>query len=286
MNQALADLKENTRNAEIAFFGGSFTAIDRKYMLSLLEATKEYISFFKGIRISTRPDCIDKDILNILKYYGVTSIELGAQSMDDAVLLSNKRGHTSQDVINASLLIKEFDFSLGLQMMTGLYKSSYEKDIYTAEKFIELGPDTVRIYPTITMKNTDLAEFYLKGEFIPDTLEESINICSKLIMMFTEHNINIIRLGLHYSESLIQNSLGDNYHPAFKELCESEIFYNTLLDKARKSDSKNLIVYINEKSLSKFVGQKKSNLKKFDKLGYKIEIEFDNNLNKYDLYIK
>ena len=131
MNQALADLKENTRNAEIAFFGGSFTAIDRNYMLSLLEATKEYISIFKGIRISTRPDCIDKDILNVLKYYGVTSIELGAQSMDDAVLISNKRGHTSQDVINASLLIKEFDFSLGLQMMTGLYKSSYEKDIYT-----------------------------------------------------------------------------------------------------------------------------------------------------------
>ena len=206
--------------------------------------------------------------------------------MDDVVLLSNKRGHTSQDVINASLLIKEFDFSLGLQMMTGLYKSSYEKDIYTAEKFIELRPDTVRIYPTITMKNTDLAELYNKGEFIPDTLEESINICSKLIMMFTEHNINIIRLGLHYSESLIQNSLGDNYHPAFKELCESEIFYNTLLDKARKSDSKNLIVYINEKSISKFVGQKKSNLKRFDKLGYKIEIEFDNNINKYDLYIK
>lgn len=253
-------------------------------MLALLEATKEYISYFKGIRISTRPDCIDKDILKILKHYGVTSIELGAQSMDDDVLLLNKRGHTSQEVINASTLIKEYGFSLGLQMMTGLYKSSYEKDIYTAEKFIELKPDTVRIYPTITMKNTDLAKFYKKGEFIPDTLEESIEICSKLIMMFTKKNINIIRLGLHYSESLIQNSLGDNYHPAFKELCESRIFYNEFLDKAK--DSKNLIVYINEKSLSKFVGQKKSNLNKFIKMGYKIEIKFDNTLNKYDLYTK
>ncbi len=253
-------------------------------MLALLEATKEYIGYFKGIRISTRPDCIDKDILNILKHYGVTSIELGAQSMDDNVLLSNKRGHTSQDVVNASLLIKEYGFSLGLQMMTGLYKSNYEKDIYTAEKFIELKPDTVRIYPTITMKNTDLAELYNIGEFIPDTLEESIEICSKLIMMFTKQNINIIRLGLHYSESLIQNSLGDNYHPAFKELCESRIFYNEFLDKAK--NSKNLTVYINDKSLSKFVGQKKSNLNEFIKMGYKIEIKFDNTLNKYDLYTK
>ncbi len=255
-------------------------------MIALLEATKGYISYFKGIRISTRPDCIDKDILNILKHYGVTSIELGAQSMDDNVLLSNKRGHTSQDVINASMLIKEYGFSLGLQMMTGLYKSSYEKDVYTAEKFIELKPDTVRIYPTITMKNTDLAELYKIGKFIPDTLEESIEICSKLIMMFIKQNINIIRLGLHYSESLIQNSLGDNYHPAFKELCESRIFYNAFLEKAKNSDSKNLTVYINEKSLSKFVGQKKSNLNEFIKMGYNVEIKFDNTLNKYDLYTK
>lgn len=279
-------MKENTKNAEIAFFGGSFTAIDRNYMIALLEATKEHICNFKGIRISTRPDCIDKDILNILKNYNVTSIELGAQSMDDTVLLANKRGHTSQDIVNASLLIKEYGFSLGLQMMTGLYKSSYDKDIYTAERFIELKPDTVRIYPTITMKNTDLAELYKTGEFIPDTLEKSIDICSKLIMMFTKGNINIIRLGLHYSDSLIQNSLGDNYHPAFKELCESRIFYNLFLDKAKQLESKNLTVYINKKSLSKFLGQKKSNLNYFIKIGYNLEIEFDNSLNKYDLYIK
>ena len=284
--QAVKDLGPDSKNAEIAFFGGSFTAIDREYMITLLEATREYIGVFKGIRISTRPDCIDKDILEILKSYCVTSIELGAQSMDNDVLFVNRRGHTAKDVINASQLIKEYGFSLGLQMMTGLYKSSYEKDIYTAKQFIKLRPDTVRIYPTITMKNTYLAELYDKGEFIPDSIEDSIEVCSRLINMFTEVNINIIRLGLHYSESLIQNSLGNNYHPAFKELCENRIFYNKFLEKVNGLNSKEVIVYINEKSLSKFLGQKKSNLNKFNELGYKIDIKFDNTLEKYELYIK
>ena len=284
--QAVKDLGSDSKNAEIAFFGGSFTAIDREYMITLLEATREYIGVFKGIRISTRPDCIDKDILEILKSYCVTSIELGAQSMDNDVLFVNRRGHTAQDVINASQLIKEYGFSLGLQMMTGLYKSSYEKDIYTAKQFIKLRPDTVRIYPTITMKNTYLAELYDKGEFIPDSIEDSIEVCSRLINMFTEVNINIIRLGLHYSESLIQNSLGNNYHPAFKELCENRIFYNKFLEEVNGLNSKEVIVYINEKSLSKFLGQKKSNLNKFNELGYKIDIKFDNTLEKYELYIK
>ena len=284
--QAVKDLGPDSKNAEIAFFGGSFTAIDREYMITLLEATREYIGVFKGIRISTRPDCIDKDILEILKSYCVTSIELGAQSMDNDVLFVNRRGHTAQDVINASQLIKEYGFSLGLQMMTGLYKSSYEKDIYTAKQFIKLRPDTVRIYPTITMKNTYLAELYDKGEFIPSSIEDSIEVCSRLINMFTEVNINIIRLGLHYSESLIQNSLGNNYHPAFKELCENRIFYNKFLEEVNGLNSKEVIVYINEKSLSKFLGQKKSNLNKFNELGYKIDIKFDNTLEKYELYIK
>lgn len=284
--QAVKDLGPDSKNAEIAFFGGSFTAIDREYMITLLKASREYIGVFKGIRISTRPDCIDKDILEILKSYCVTSIELGAQSMDNDVLFVNRRGHTAQDVINASQLIKEYGFSLGLQMMTGLYKSSYEKDIYTAKQFIKLRPDTVRIYPTITMKNTYLAELYDKGEFIPDSIEDSIEVCSRLINMFTEVNINIIRLGLHYSESLIQNSLGNNYHPAFKELCENRIFYNKFLEEVNGLNSKEVIVYINEKSLSKFLGQKKSNLNKFNELGYKIDIKFDNTLEKYELYIK
>lgn len=280
-------MAENTKNAEIAFFGGSFTAIDRDYMLSLLQATENYIDKFKGIRISTRPDCIDDEILEILKTYGVTSIELGAQSMDDVVLNANNRGHSASDVVKASHMIKDYGFSLGLQMMTGLYMSDAYKDIKTAKAFIELKPDTVRIYPTVIMKDTDLADYYLNKAFIPYTLDESVDLCSKLILMFEEANIAIIRLGLHYSESLVSNSYGNNYHPAFKELCENKIFFDRFIDTASKSriDKNNFKVCINSKSLSKFLGQKKSNFNAFVEMGYNFEIKFDDTLGKYDIYM-
>lgn len=280
-------MAENTKNAEIAFFGGSFTAIDRDYMLSLLQATENYIDKFKGIRISTRPDCIDDEILEILKTYGVTSIELGAQSMDDVVLNANNRGHSTSDVVKASHMIKDYGFSLGLQMMTGLYMSDAYKDIKTAKAFIELKPDTVRIYPTVIMKDTDLADYYLNKAFIPYTLDESVDLCSKLILMFEEANIAIIRLGLHYSESLVSNSYGNNYHPAFKELCENKIFFDRFIDTASKSrvDKNNFKVCINSKSLSKFLGQKKSNYNAFVEMGYNFEIKFDDTLGKYDIYM-
>ena len=255
-------------------------------MITLLEAAKPYTDIFSGIRISTRPDYIDEEVLDILKKYNVTSIELGAQSMDDYVLKANNRGHSSADVIRASKLIKKFNFSLGLQMMTGLYSSTYDKDIYTAQKFIELSPETVRIYPTVVMKKTELANLYVSGRFVPYTLEQSVELCSKLIIMFEKADIKIIRLGLHYSDSLVKNSLGNNYHPAFKELCESRIFYNSFIEKTNSVDkSKTFTVYINEKSLSKFYGQKKCNLNCFKEMGYTFEIKFDNTLGKYDLYI-
>ena len=222
----------NPEKSEIAFFGGSFTAIERSYMLMLLETAYKYVKngSFAGIRISTRPDCIDEDVLGILRQYGVTSIELGAQSMCDDVLEKNMRGHTAKDVGTASSLIKEYGFSLGLQMMTGLYGSSREKDIYTAREIAALSPDTVRIYPTVTIKNTVLGQLFESGEYVPDTLSESVDLCAFLLKFFMRNNIEVIRLGLHYSEELERDMLSDNYHPAFKELCENKLFYDMFLE--------------------------------------------------------
>ena len=283
MTKAVSDLGDRAKETEIAFFGGSFTAIDRQYMLELLTAAKPITEVLKGIRISTRPDCIDDEVLTLLKEYGITSIELGAQSMDNSVLELNKRGHKAEDVVYASKRIKEFGFSLGLQMMTGLYGSDFDKDIKTAESFIALKPDTVRIYPTVIMKNTDLADFYHSGKFVPYTLDESVELCSRLILMFEREGISIIRLGLHYSDSLVDDSLGDNYHPAFKELCESKIFYNSFIEQISNLSSKKFDVFINQRSLSKFLGQKKSNIKKLNALGYELTVNFDNELSKYEL---
>lgn len=285
LEQAVREMGERTHSAEIAFFGGSFTAIDRAYMRSLLAACAPYLNHFEGIRISTRPDAIDRGVLEELKQYGVTSVELGAQSMDDAVLSANERGHTAQDVVSASALIRRFGFSLGLQMMTGLYGSDFEKDYATAERFVSLMPDTVRVYPTVIMKDTRLAALYENGTYKPYSLEQSVALCARLIALFEHSGIRLIRLGLHYSDSLVRNSLGDNYHPAIKELCESKLFYDSFLEKTRDLPSKNITVTLNRHSLSKFLGQKKANLNRLTALGYRIHTEFDDSLGKYDFSV-
>lgn len=269
---------KNSTDAEIAFFGGSFTAIDRGYMLSLLDATVPYIDKFKGIRISTRPDCIDDEILSILKLYNVTSIELGAQSMDDVVLEANNRGHDSKSVEEASNLIKSKGFALGLQMMTGLYMSNDNIDMLTARKFIELKPDTVRIYPTVVMNDTYLADLYEKKLYIPQNLTESVTLCSKLITLFESYNIKVIRVGLHHSDSLDKNKIAGPYHPAFRELCESEILYNKVKEKLKNLEitgSDTVVVKVSPSCVSKFIGNKRHNIKRLNESGYKIKVVQD-----------
>lgn len=269
---------------EIAFFGGSFTAIDREYMISLLTAAKKHItdSTVCGIRISTRPDAIDTEILNILKEYGVTTIELGAQSMVDSVLSANERGHSSYDVTKASKLIKSYGFALGLQMMTGLYGSSDSDDIYTAEKLISLSPDCVRIYPTITLKNTKLAEHYKNGSYMPPSLDSAIELCVKINKMFEEAAIPVIRLGLH----TIDNSayIAGPWHPAFKELCDSAVFRKKIIEQLRKKGK--YTVLVNKSDVSKVIGQSKQNILFFKENGYDITIRSSDTVKKNDVIIK
>ncbi len=270
---SIESLKENTFNAEIAFFGGSFTAIDREYMISLLDATTPYIDRFKGIRISTRPDCIDDEILTLLKKYKVTAIELGAQSMDDAVLTLNNRGHNSICVEKAVAMIKSYDISVGLQMMTGLYGSSVPKDIYTALRFISLKPDTVRIYPTVIMKDTYLEKLYQSGEYQPYSFEETIGLCADLLSLFVDNGVSVIRLGLHHSESLEQNMIAGAYHPAFRELCESRIMLKKALKLLQINNTdKEYTLLVSPSCVSKMIGNKRSNIIRLNELGYKVKI--------------
>lgn len=280
LKTALSSLKEKSKDAEIAFFGGSFTAIDRDYMLSLLESTKPYINDFKGIRISTRPDAIDESILSILKDYKVTSIELGAQSMDDDVLAANQRGHNADDVKNASKLIKSYGFSLGLQMMTGLYTSSDDKDLYTACEFIKLCPDTVRIYPTVVLKNTTLADLYREGVYNPPECDNASKLCSKLIPMFEAEGIKVIRVGLHDSETLRDNMIAGAFHPAFRELCESQIYLDNILNEIKSQNLKggDIEIKVSKSGLSKAIGQRCSNKNTLINMGYKPKFSVNDTL--------
>lgn len=262
-------------NTEIAFFGGSFTAIDREYMLTLLKAAEPFVKdgTVSGIRISTRPDAIDRERLEILREYGVSAIELGAQSMDSTVLLANKRGHTAEDVIKASFLIKEYGFSLGLQMMTGLYKSSYESDLYTVKEFIKIAPDTVRIYPTVVLKHTALAGFVERGEYIPPSLDDTLKACAEYYKKFAEKGINVIRMGLHHINE--EDYIAGPWHPAFSQLCMSRIFGEEALNELKKLPKGNYVMYVFEREISVAVGHKKENILKFKELGYNCRVKGD-----------
>lgn len=277
-------LKRKNFEYEIAFFGGSFTAIDRKYMTELLDAAYPYVKNgqVNGIRISTRPDCIDGEILELLKKYGVTSIELGAQSMDDNVLEANRRGHTSGDVENASALIKKYGFELGLQMMTGLYKDTVEGAIKTAEKIIALSPDTVRIYPTVVLKNTYLAELYKAEKYNPPDAFASAELCAKLVPMFENAGIKIIRLGLHSSEDIKKNMLAGGFHDSFGELVKSRL----MVEKILALPPGDYQITVNPKSLSKLKGNGKSNIYLLMERGYNIKIITSNDVAIDELRIK
>ena len=268
------------KNTEIAFFGGSFTAIEREYMTELLDATRDFVGEEKigGIRISTRPDAINEEILEFLKRYNVTSIELGAQSMCDDVLLKNLRGHTSNQVEIASNLIKKHGFSLGLQMMTGLYGDTENGAITTANKIIALKPDTVRIYPTVVLKDTYLEKLYLQGVFYPFDIEKTVSLCAHLVEMFEKNEITVIRIGLHDKPSLKENFVAGAYHPALGELILGEIMFNKIKTWIENCTEKNITIKVNPKNVSQVIGQKKRNIERFTKLGYNLDIISDNSV--------
>ncbi len=271
-------------NTEIAFFGGSFTAIPRVYMLQLLETAVQFVGDgkFHGIRISTRPDCIDSEVLEILKNYGVTSIELGAQSMNDNVLSLNDRGHTAEDVFRASRLIREYGFELGLQMMTGLYGSTEKNESETIQKILEIRPDTVRIYPVVILRNTRLAELLETGEYRPFEMDTVIEICSDAIVRFESVGIKVIKCGLHASEFVENDMVGGFYHPAFRELCESRI-YRRKISEITKNKSGRYVFRINDRCISKALGHGKSNVEFFSRYGMEIKFTGDSNIPVYEV---
>ncbi len=268
---------------EVAFYGGSFTAIDIDVQKKLLSIPYEYKKKGKidGIRLSTRPDCIDEKILKNLKDYLVDTIELGVQSLDDSVLYKSGRGHTTLDVYKAVNLIKEFGFNLGLQMMVGLPGDTSEKVIYTCKEFIKLSPYCVRIYPTLIIKDTYLEKLFLDEEYSPITFEDAVDICSTLLMLFNINNIDVIRIGLQPTENiqLGKDVVAGPFHPAFRQMVESNIFrllFRYYFDsKEIDIHNKELIIESNSKNISAIAGQKSSNINYFTK---------EYNLRKIKLY--
>ena len=285
----LKNFKDDHKYVEVAFFGGSFTAIEKEKQEELLEAVQEYIHNKKvhSIRVSTRPDCIDKDILKRLKKYNVKTIELGVQSTNNYILSRCKRGHTGEDVKKASKLIRRYGFVLGHQMMVGLPESTKQDEINTAKELIKLKPEIIRIYPVLVIKDTELAEEYQRGEYSPLTVGQAVERCKEIVDLFNRKKITVIRIGLQNTEEITDPSLKESsvvagpYHPAFRQLVESSMWYDSIVNEIKKVNAKVKKVKIkaNDKNVNNIIGHKKENITKLKEV-YDVDviIEKDDNI--------
>lgn len=268
----LKNLNDSDALIEIAFFGGSFTAINENLQNELLELAYTYVKEGKveSIRISTRPDYIDKNILKRLKKYKVKTIELGVQSANDFVLKRANRGHTFEDVKKASKLIRWYGFRLGHQMMVGLPESTRQDEINTAKALIKLKPKMVRIYPVLVVKNTKLEKEYESGIYKALPLPQAVETCKQLVRMFSDKNIDIIRVGLQNTDEISDPSseksevVAGPYHPAFRQLVESGLWYDAIVEKIKKLNVKvkEVQVTVNPLDVNNVIGHKKDNVLK------------------------
>lgn len=257
----LSTIKDKTATIEISFFGGTFTAINIDKQKELLSAAKFYKDkgLIKYIRLSTRPDYINKTILDNLKAYSVDIIELGIQSLDEEVLIKSGRGHTVSDSINASMLIKEYNFTLGHQIMLGLPSDTFQKDIKTCKKSIELKPDICRIYPALVIKNTSMEKLFIDGYYRPYSLKEAVSICKIIYSLYIISKIKVIRIGLQPTEEINigKEIVAGPFHAAFRELVESSLMNDMIEDAINKNYSGDIKLLVNSKDLSKLYANKK-----------------------------
>ena len=262
--------KENAQ-IEIAFFGGSFTAIEEERQEELLQVASEFVKSgqVSSIRVSTRPDAIDKNILKRLKKYKVKTIELGVQSSNNYILKRINRGHTFEDVKRAAKLIRWNGFRLGVQMMVGLPESTTIDEINTAKELIKLKPKMVRIYPVLVIKNTPLEKELEKGTYKPLTVVQAVEVCKEIVRLFHDKNIDIIRIGLQPTDEISEPGseksevVAGPYHPAFRQLVESAMWYDAIVGKIKRLNVKvkEVEVTVNPVDANNVIGHKKENVK-------------------------
>lgn len=254
-------------NVEVAFYGGSFTAIEMDIQKDLLSVAFNYkkMGYIRNIRLSTRPDCINEEILDNLKNYGVDIIELGVQSLDNDVLTMSNRGHNALCVYESSKLIRDYGFKLGLQQMIGLPGDNFNKSYFTAKEFVRLKPFCVRIYPTLVIKDTALEYDLNNGLYDPLSLGDSISIVSDILHIYYLNNIEVIRVGLQPTENINYNAdlLAGPFHPAYRQLVEANYLLNSLenyfIDKVTNEE---VLIYANGRNISNISGQKSANKNK------------------------
>jgi histone acetyltransferase (RNA polymerase elongator complex component) len=265
INKYLASFPKRKKIIEVGFFGGNFTGIPHNMQVKYLLAASGFLKEGKiqGIRLSTRPDYINDQVIQLLKKYNVSTVELGAQSMVEEVLLQSARGHTVADTINASRMIKNAGMRLGLQMMIGLPGDKPEYDLQTATAFVELGANDTRVYPTLVIRGTALEKLFLDGKYVPLEMDEAVRRAADVLKVFQSGGVRVIRMGLHPSEALLggEELVAGPFHEAFRELVMTQIWADKFAPLMQKSEHKYIEIHISPAQFNFAIGHAAKNKK-------------------------
>ncbi|HIV85886.1 MAG TPA: radical SAM protein [Candidatus Monoglobus merdigallinarum] len=278
IKQYLDTAADEDAEIEIAYFGGSFTGLSLELQKQFLEAANSFDdSRITGIRLSTRPDYISGEVLELCGKNRVKTIELGVQSACDDVLCANRRGHKFSDVKRASVMIKDAGIDLGLQMMVGMYGSDKDKDIFTCEQIIALKPRCTRIYPTLVLSGTMLEELWRHGDYEPYSLDKAVEVSKQCLLLFRAHGIDVIRIGLYPGEDLRSdgNIAAGPFHSAFGELVENSIYRDKIEGEIIAAGLRDCVYEIEAppSEVSKIIGQRGCNKKYFsEKYGVRLRV--------------
>lgn len=287
----LSRAKNPGRQVQVAFYGGSFTGLDRRLQKELLGAVQTFIENGKVdcVRLSTRPDYIDAEIVTFLQQYHVRIVELGVQSLDPDVLLASRRGHTVAQVKEAFTCLRQAGLNIGGQLMIGLPEETSKGVLDGAKLLAALQPDFIRIYPTLVIRGSGLARLYRQGLYHPLTMNRAVALCARIIPIFAKENIRVVRVGLQPSLSLEKEVLAGPYHPAFGELVQARMLFNkarALLYQGKQKDELELSVASADQSV--FRGKKNRNMNRLVGLGLldKVTVRFDPNQPRQTLFLR
>ena len=284
IDENLSFFKDKSKKVMLCFYGGSFTGIDIKKQKYYLETAIEYINngMISEIGLSTRPDFICPDILMMLKQYNVSTIEIGAQSLVDSVLLLSKRGHTYADIKNASILLKESGFKLGIQLLPGLPGETTRDCITSIKRTIALKPDFVRIYPLLVLKNTELEKLYLKNEYTPLSLDKAVKLSLKMLERFISNGIGVNRIGLQNTKEISKDSdvIAGPFFESFGELVLSEYIFKNVIKQTKGYDKIDKVdIYVGKGMTSAARGHKNNNTSRIAKILKTQNIRFFETVN-------
>jgi histone acetyltransferase (RNA polymerase elongator complex component) len=251
------------REKQVAFYGGSFTAMPKMDQLRYLNAIHPFLNSksIDSIRISTRPDALNDATLSLLKTHRVKTIEIGAQSMIDEVLLLSRRGHRTEDTLSAVIRLKRWNFEMGIHLMMGLPGDTSDRFLQTLDQVITLKPDFIRIHPTLVLKGSHLEVLWRAGEYVPLSLDETVQWLKKGLLKLEEANIHVARIGLQPTRELERHLLAGPYHPALHQLIDSEITFDMARHLLQLFPGESEILFVcNPKDLSNLKGQRNGNI--------------------------